>query len=40
MEQDTQIIDDALENHYLNLHEGDYKAEANEFQKLGQEPLF
>ena len=33
MEQDTQIIDDALENHYLNLHEGDYKAEANEFQK-------
>jgi len=33
MEQDTQIIDDALENHYLNLHDGGWDDDAEEFDK-------
>jgi hypothetical protein len=33
MSKATKIIDDALENHWLNLHEGGYDDEADEFQK-------
>tara|TARA_R100001086_G_C11819791_1_gene253792 strand:- start:221 stop:601 length:381 start_codon:yes stop_codon:yes gene_type:complete len=33
MSKATEIIDDALENHWLNLHEGGHDDDANEFQK-------
>ena len=33
MSKATDLIDDALENHWLNLHDGGYDDEADEFQK-------
>ncbi len=33
MSKETKIIDDALENHWLNLHEGGYDDDADEFQE-------
>tara|TARA_R110002020_G_scaffold464701_1_gene685700 strand:- start:12 stop:287 length:276 start_codon:yes stop_codon:yes gene_type:complete len=33
MSKATDLVDNALENHWLNLHEGGYDDEADEFQK-------